>query len=251
MSKGIKKIAVTILLLVGMYFTMIFVLKVMTAYLQSKRVDRDALQAELEQAKQEARKLDPEGKRIVITDDLLTAEYKDYYASKVDSNNFILGVICLGSLAFVVAGVVGFFAALFSSNFSLRKSIGMLIPIVIVVGIIWILQKTPLFALPPKPEDVTCKLNAVEILRKNTKSSSHSEDDGSTTTSVSYYIYFNDANGEEYKFGVTEDSYNSIKVHDICYIASAESKDELVYYRKFDLGRLYMLPGTEGAGLTE
>ncbi|MBO4626865.1 MAG: DUF2500 family protein [Lachnospiraceae bacterium] len=244
LNKGIKKIIVAILLLVGLYFAFILGAKVMLTYLRSKNVDRKAVETELEQAKQEARKLDPEGKRIVITDDLLKAEYKDYYTWKVDSNNFILGIICLGSLAFIVAGVVGFFVMLLSSKFSVRKSIGMLIPVVIIIGGIWLLQKTPLFDLPPKPEEVTCKLSEVEILRKNTKSSSSTDDDGTTTTSVSYYIYFNDENGQEYKFNVTQDTYDSLKVHDTCYIACAVSEDEVVYYRKFDLERLYMLPGT-------
>ena len=56
----------------------------------------------------------------------------------------------------------------------------------------------------------------------------------------------NDAGREsKRKLLVTKDTYDSLKVHDTCYIASATSKDETVYYRKFDLDRLYMLPGKE------
>ena len=44
---------------------------------------------------------------------------------------------------------------------------------------------------------------------------------------------------------MTKDTYDSLKVHDTCYIASASSKDETVYFRKFDLDRLYMLPEEE------
>lgn len=240
LNKGLKKIVTALLLMVGIYAAAFLGLKIFSRYLESKRVDRNKLAAEMEQAKQEAKKLDPEGRRIVITERLLKAEYEDYYATRVESNNFILGLICLISLGFVVGGVVGFVVVFIKSHFSIRKSIGMLIPVLIFFGIIWIVQRLPSFKLPPKPEDVTCKLNFVEILRKDTKVSNSTDDDGNTTSTVSYYIFFNDENGTECKFGVTEDSYKEIKVHDTCYIASAASEDEVVYYRNFDK-RVYML----------
>ena len=244
-GQAIKKIAVALLLMVGMYAAVIFGMKLVGKYLATKSANRDDVKAELEQAKQDAKKLDPEGKRIVLTEEYLKAEYKDYYASKVEGNNFVLGIICIIGMVFIVAGVIGFIAALLSSRFSIRKSIGMLLPVLIAVGVIWFLQKTPLFKLPPHPDDVTCKLDEVKISRKNTKTKQDSDDDGYSSTSTTYYyIYFNDENGKEHEFSVTDDTYKELKVNDLCYVAAAKSGDEIVYYRRFDhIGKVYLLPG--------
>ena len=80
---GNQENVVALLLMVGMYAAVIFGMKLVGKYLATKSANRDDVKAELEQAKQDAKKLDPEGKRIVLTEEYLKAEYKDYYASKV------------------------------------------------------------------------------------------------------------------------------------------------------------------------
>ncbi|MBR6020129.1 MAG: hypothetical protein IK055_07945 [Lachnospiraceae bacterium] len=243
---GIKSIVFVILILVGFSATIRKGIPLMAKLFLYEKVDKEALEEEKTRVKEEAKKLDPEGKRIVLTDDYLMVEYKDYYATQVDSNNFVLSIICIAVYVFVFSAAMMILASFFfRQKGAVKGAVKWLIILVLILGGLRLLREIPFFKLPPKPEDVTCKLNEVEILRKDVKTSTSSDDDGTSSTSYTYYIYFNDEDGKEYKFMVTKDSYDSIKVHDTCYIASATSKDETVYYRKFDLDRLYMLPGTE------
>ena len=245
-GNGIKSIAFTIFFIVLFASTFSKGIPLMAKLFLYEKVDKEALEEEKTRVKEEARKLDPEGKRIVLTDDVLKVEYKDYYATRVDSNNFVLSIICISVYVFVFSAAMMIVASFFfRQKGAVKGAVKWLIILVLILGGVRLLREIPFFKLPPKPEDVACKLNEVEILRKDVKTSTSSDDDGTSSTSYTYYIYFNDENGKEYKFMVTKDSYDSLKVHDTCYIASATSKDETVYYRKFDLDRLYMLPGKE------
>ncbi|MBO4281187.1 MAG: hypothetical protein J5872_05060 [Lachnospiraceae bacterium] len=245
-GNGIKSIAFTIFFIVLCAATIRKGIPLMAKLFLYETVDKDALEEEMTRAKEDARKLDPEGKRIVLTEDYLMVEYKEYYATEVDSNNLILSIICICVYVFVFSAAMMIIAPFFfRKKGAVKTAAKWLVILLLILGGLRLLREIPFFRLPPKPEDVTCKLNEVEILRKNTKSSTSSEDDGTTSTSYTHYIYFNDENGKEHKFLVNKDTYDSLKVHDRCYIASATSKDETVYYRRFDLDRLYMLPGTE------
>ncbi len=206
------------------------------------------LREEINRVKDEARKLDPEDqKRIVITEDLLKVEYRNYYRSKQDSNNFLVAIVIwvLGTL--FVASIAAFLITLILGKFKIKKSISCLIPAILIAVGVFVLQRYLTSKLPPKPADVKCALNSVEVERKNSKTKTYSNDDDNTTsTSTSYYIYFTDKNGKEQEFRVSEDEYDAIKVKDTCYVASAEAGEEIVFYKMYTIGRYYMLPADAG-----
>ena len=195
--------------------------------------DREELTDELFDAMREGRALDPEGKRVVLTQKLLDVEYRDYYSLKQDFDKTLLFMFLAFGGVVIASCVLAFFLGLSHREKLIRRSIKALIPIPLVIMGIWLLMKTKWFKLPPAPKDVVCTACAVEITGKESKESKSSEDDGHSST-MYYYFHFVGKDGSDQTTTVLKDTFDAYKVHDEFYIAIAESEKETVYYRMFE-----------------
>ena len=208
---------------------------------ESIRIERDRLMEESRQLDPEG-KVDPEGTlsskgRVVLTDEVLMAEYRLYYANKslayktVNTMTFGFGALC------IVLCLVTFAASVLGSGFHWRKLVGCVLPIPFILGGVFLIRSRMNIKLPPNPDDVVCRAELKEITYKNTKTSTQTDEDGHTTgTTTTYYIYFRGRDGAE-SMVVTSSEYEAVNPHDFCIIASAECGDEVVYFEYYDVGK--------------
>ena len=199
--------------------------------------EADAIRIERDRLMEESRKRDPEGK-VVLTDEVLMAEYRLYYANKslahktVNTMTFGFAGLC------VVLCLVTFAASVLGSGFHWRKLVGCVLPIPFILGGVFLIRSRMNIKLPPNPDDVVCRAELKEITYKNTKTSTQTDEDGHTTgTTTIHYIYFKGRAGADVSMTVTSSEYEAVNPHDFCIIASAEAGDEIVYFEYYDVGK--------------
>lgn len=180
---------------------------------------------------------DPE-RRTVLTDEILKAEYRYYYANRALANGTV-NAMTLGfaGLCIVICGVT-FVASFLSYGFRWRKFLSCVIPIPFLLVAIFLLRSRMLQQLPPDPDDVVCRADLTEITRKYSKTTTHTDSDGhSDGTTTTYYICFKGRSGAVETISVTASEYEAAVEHDFCIIASAEGAGEVVYYEYYDAGK--------------
>ncbi len=200
--------------------------------------DSLTLMRENDAVREESRKLDPEEGRIVLTDEVLASEYRFTYESNRAGRNSTKTAVYLGAGFFLVVFVFSFVSVYLASHYSLRKSCSLLIPIILIVGGLWFLERKEVFKDPPKPEEVSYRVESVEITRKRWENVDYRDDDGHvTSTSQQYYVYYKDANGVEHEYSVSESRYGEISEHGLFYLASAVADDEVIPFMLYEVDK--------------
>lgn len=203
-----------------------------------KPAEKDSLTLirENNEVREESRKLDPEEGKIVLTDKVLASEYRFTYEDKRSGQNTYKTVVYLAAGFFLFVFAFSFVSVFCASHFSFKKSFTLLIPMALIVGALWFLEQKDVFENPPKPEEVSYRLESVEITRKRWENvDQHDEDGRVTSTSKHYYVYYKGTNGIEHEYPVTETRYNEILENGLFYLASAVSEDEVIPFMLYEV----------------
>lgn len=235
-GKAVKNILVSVVLFLVMtgcvFYGAIFIFK--NVYKPAEK-DWLTLNEENNKVREESRKLDPEEGKIVLTEEVLASEYRFTYEDNRAGKNSDKTFVYLAAGFFLFVFAFSFVSVFYASHFSFRKSCSLLIPMILIVGALWFLERKGVFKDPPKPEEVSYRLDSVEITRKRWETVEQRDEDGHvTSTSKRHYVYYKGANGIEHEYPVTEMRYNEIAEHGLFYLASAVSEDEVIPFMLYE-----------------
>ena len=184
-----------------------------------------------------ARKLDPNGEKIVLTEELLSTDYKIYY-ERSQSSAALLSKIPL--LMFGVCALAGPIFTILKKrtrgqNITVLSFVPSIILLVVLVGASLFFSyavKKRADSLP-KPETATYNVYSMNILRKEAKKTKK-RTGKKTKTTTNYYIYYEGNNGQTIEYKVSSTMYNQVGSPGIYYMAGAEENGTEEYYHIYD-----------------
>lgn len=225
-SLHIKMIGIFLIILVT--FGSIFIIgKLSSESSQNTPEQETARQTAVENAK----KLDPNGEKIVLTEELLFTDYKTYY-DQLQSTASHAGKIPYIALA--VGVVVGGLSILGSITKRIKRgknvNIFVFVPAILVIVIfagsgIFISHAVKVAADSyPKPENATYSINTLNIVGKEAKKTTNKNKrkKNKNQTITTYYIYYEGEGGVKQSLQVKKSMYEKIEENGIYYMAVAK-----------------------------
>ena len=207
-------------------------------YMTKETRDTSAAQQEARSiAIENAKKLDPDGKKIVLTSELLSTDYKTYYEGRQSTVDFANK---LPLFMFVISIVVGPVYTVCKrtargKNITVLSFVPALIVVIICVGASFFMSYAvkKSFDNLPKPEKATYKVYSLNVLTKEARRTKK-RTGKKTRTTTDYYIFYDSGNGQSVELKVTKSMYEQVGNPGYYYIAGAEENGVEQYYQIYD-----------------
>ena len=235
MSDRVKNILIGflgVLVLVGMF---LFCVRIMQNSEKNYRGHYDELQSERTRVIEEARKLDPEEGKIVLTNDVLKADYQIFYDGRQEgASTFgkILLVFTFVAAGFCVVSAVSMIlrARLRNEPLNILRLVLCIVPLIFIVGFYFVFRSalSSMSNSGPKPEEAQYKVYSIDVTHKQTKIIHSSDNNSSDTTR--YYVYYDNGKGGEYELSVTSSLYDSVTSTGLHYLVAAEKGNKKDYF---------------------
>ncbi|MBO4474141.1 MAG: hypothetical protein J5750_04430 [Clostridiales bacterium] len=235
MSDKVKNILIGfigVLVLIGMFFVCV---RIMQNSEKSYKGHYDELQAERTRVIGEARKLDPEEGKIVLTDDFLKIDYQIYYDGRQEGSSTFGKILLV--FTFVAAGfcVISAISMILRARFrneplNILRLVCFIVPLIFIFVFYFVFRSAvnTMSNSGPKPEEAQYKVFMIDVTNKQTKVIHSSDNNGSDTTR--YYIYYDNGKGGEYEMSVTSSMYDVVEHTGPYYLACAEQGSKKAYF---------------------
>ncbi len=242
----IKMIGVFLIILIT--FGSIFIL--------SKQADDNSKntpeqEAARQTAVENAKKLDPNGEKIVLTEELLFTDYTDYYDRIQNSASVASRYVPYIALGLgVVIGVLSTISSISKRN-ARGKNVNLLVfvPAILIIVLfagagIFISHAVKTAADSyPNPENATYSITTMNIVGKETKVTTDKKNrkKNKNKTITTYYIYYDNEKGLRQSREVTKSTYEKVEKNGIYFMAYAEEGRLEKEFQLYDSDH-YMLP---------
>ena len=207
----------------------------------------EALQTAIENAK----KLDPNGEKIVLTEELLFTDYTDYYDRIQNSASVASRYVPYIALGLgVVIGVLSTIASISKRNARGKNvNIFVFVPAILIIVLfagsgIFISHAVKTAADSyPNPENATYSITTMNIVGKETKVTTDktNRQKHKNRTITTYYIYYDNEDGLRQSREVTKSTYEKVEKNGIYFMAYAEEGRLEKEFQLYDSDH-YMLP---------
>ena len=216
------------------------------------REDRDntpeqekAAQTAIENAK----KLDPNGEKIVLSEELLSTDYKIYYEHRQSTVSLVRKLpFFMFGFGILIGGFTVFLAIIKRRNRGQRVTPFVFVPAIMIlvfcVGTSVFISYAAKRAANklPKPENATYNVYSMNVLGKEAKTTKKKTGKKvKTSTTTSYYIYYEGQNGDTRSIKVNSTMYDQVGENGIYFMAGAEENGNEEYFKIYDPD-LYMRP---------
>ena len=237
-------------------FFLIIIVTFGSIFILSKQADdnskktpeqEEALQTAIENAK----KLDPNGEKIVLTEEFLSTEYKIHYDRIQNSASVASRYIPYIALGLgVVIGVLSTIASISKRNARGKNvNIFVFVPAILIIVLfagsgIFISHAVKTAADSyPNPENATYSITTMNIVGKETKVTTDKTNRKKhrNRTITTYYIYYDNENGLRQSREVTKSTYEKVEKNGIYFMAYAEEGRLEKEFQLYDSDH-YMLP---------
>ena len=231
--KGFLGFLVGIVLMAGLFFLMVSTMQKSERSFSKERV---TYENERQAAYDEAKNLDPEEHKVVLTDRFLSAEYRLFYESRKAGTSAFSKIVTIFLIVMVVV-VIGsavfsyFRAARRGDSFSLIRLIFSLVVPLVFIGIFFFISRSFLsMSKYPKPDKCSFKPYTLNVLDAKTKTTTSTDSDGSTSETTHYYIYYEGKNNTTVELNVASSVYDSFSKPGIYFLYAAEEGSDFVYF---------------------
>ena len=221
-----------VLVLVGMFFVCVGIMKNSE---KDYKGHYDELTAERSRAIEDARKLDPDEGKIVLTDDFLKIDYQIFYDGRAHGGSTFGKMLLV--FTFVAAGfcVIAFVSQILRARFrnesvNLIRLISSIVPLVFII-IFYFVFRTAVNTMSnsgPKPDAAEFTVYMIDVTQAKTKIIRGKDPGDSDTTR--YYIYYDNGKGGEYEMSVTSSMYDVVTKPGLYYLASANEGNNIEYF---------------------
>ena len=227
------------LLMVAMFFFCVHILQNEGKSFEKKRVP---LEQERQAAMEEARKLDPEEHKIVLTDRVLKADYKIFYESGKSAGDAFLKIVVVFITVVIVMSIGSAVLSVLRARrkgeaVNIIRLVYCVFPIIFSFIFFFLIRSMSSKSNGPKPEKVGYKVYTVNILRKRSEVETSTDSDGHTTETTKYYIYFEGTGGQEVKQIVRMSLYDKVTDPGLYYLAMAEDGSDKIYFAIYTLDK--------------
>ncbi|MBO4927478.1 MAG: DUF2500 family protein [Clostridiales bacterium] len=204
---------------------------------QEKKFDKDRIPYEQERdaAIEEARKLDPEENKIVLTNRYLKSEYRLFYESrKFGGGTFtmivsiMLGAVSLYCIASIIVMIIQSKRRGEPINFF--RVIWFIVGLLSIIVVFFLIRSFTSRSSSLNPENAGYKIYTINVLRKKSETTTSTDSNGHTTESTKYYIFYEGANNSEVKLSVVSSLYDAVSDPGFYYLVSACEGDDFVYF---------------------
>ena len=245
-SRRLLVIFIGTILMIALTFGSVFIMnKIIREDRNNTPEQEEAAQTAIENAK----KLDPNGEKIVLSEDLLSTDYKIYYEHRQSTVSLVRKLpLFMFGFSILVGGFTVFLAIIKKRNRGQRVTPFVFVPaimiIVFCVGTSVFISYAAKRAANklPKPENATYNVYSMNVLGKEAKTTKKKTGrKKKTSTTTSYYIYYEGNNGDTKSMKVSSTMYNQVGENGLYFMAGAEENGNEEYFRIYDPD-LYMRP---------
>ncbi len=226
-----------------------------SAFIMNKLVREDRKNTpEQEEAAQtaieNAKKLDPNGEKIVLSEELLSTDYKIHYEHRQSTASLVskLPLIMIG-IGILLGGLSTVFAVFRKRSRGQSVTPFVFAPLIMILvfcvgtGIMISFATKKAAEKLPKPENATYHVYSMNVLGKEAKTTTKrtGRKKSRTKTTTTYYIYYEGENGESRSLAVNKTMYDQVGENGLYFMAGAEENGNEEYFKIYDPD-LYMRP---------
>ena len=245
-SRRLSVMFIGTLLIIALTFGSVFIMnKLVREDRKNTPEQEEAAQTAIENAK----KLDPNGEKIVLSEELLSTDYKIHYEHRQSTASLVskLPLLMIG-IGILLGGLSTVFAVFRKRSRGQSVTPFVFVPLIMILvfcvgtGLMVSFAMKKAAEKLPKPETATYNVYSMNVLGKEAKTTKKKTGKKvKTSTTTSYYIYYEGQSGETRSIKVTRTLYDQVGENGLYFMASAEENGNEEYFKIYDPD-LYMRP---------